>query len=135
MVYAQTYDLDGVGPTDTLGNSNANVKTLTVGCSEGYFEIVFYEQSLDTTDLLYMGNGVSAQISLDGQKPLTVAVKKKQSGDVISIIEPKKYYAKFVHSKSMTIRYKIGATSWVGKFKTSGLGKYSSSFSRYGCAV
>jgi hypothetical protein len=53
--YAQTYDVKGVGPTDNLKASVSSAKTFTVACSEGFFEIVFYDMTFPDGDFLYMG--------------------------------------------------------------------------------
>jgi hypothetical protein len=77
----------------------------------------------------------SATISIDNNKPIKISVKEKSVGNVITVNNPKGLYKKIAKSKIVKISYKVGGTNWVGNFKTSGLGSYASSFSRYGCSV
>jgi len=135
LFYVQTYNLRGVGATDNLGTSSGPAKIFTVGCSEGLFEIVLYEQNFPDGNLLVMGKNSSASIAIDSAKPVNIRVKEKSVGDVILIVDSKGFYKKIAKSKSVTITYKVGGTNWVGKFKTAGLAGHASNFSRYGCTV
>ena len=133
--YVQTYNVPGEGPTDSLRTSTSSAKTLTAACSEGFFEIVFYEMTFPDGSFLYMGKRSSATITIDNSKPQSISVKEKSVGNVISVVDPKSLYKKIAKSKSVSITYKVGGTNWVGKFKTSGLSGFASGFSRYGCTV
>lgn len=131
----RTYDVPGIGPTDNLKSNTKTAKNFVIGCSEGLFEIIFYELTFDTNDSLYMGKSTTAQISIDNGKSFSVKVKEKPVGNVVSVVDPKSLYKKLSKSKQVRITYKIGGTSWIGAFKTAGLSTHSSSFSRYGCSV
>jgi hypothetical protein len=133
--YTQTYEVVGVGQTDKLGSNATIVKTFTIGCSEGLLEILLYEHNIKTDELLYMGKSTQLQISIDNSKSFSVKVKEKAVANVISVVNPKPLYKKLANSKQVKIVYKIGGTSWVGRFKTIGLNAYSESFSRYGCTL
>jgi len=131
----RTYNVPGIGPTDNLKSNTNSAKNFLIGCSEGLFEILFYELTFVTNDNLYMGKSTTALISIDNAKSFSVKVKEKAVGNVITIVNPKSLYKKLAKSKQTKITYKIGGTSWVGAFKTAGLSTHSTSFSRYGCNV
>jgi hypothetical protein len=130
-----TYNVPKIGPTDNLKPSTLTAKVFTVGCSEGVFEILYYELQFQTNDFLYMGKATNAQMSIDNAKSFSLKVKEKPVGNVITVVDPKSLYKKLAKSKQTKITYKIGGTSWVGVFKTAGLSTHSTSFSRYGCNV
>ena len=131
----RTYNVPGIGPTDNLKSNTKTAKNFVIGCSEGLFEIIFYELTFDTNDSLYMGKSTTAQISIDNAKSFSVKVKEKPVGNVVSVVDPKSLYKKLSKSKQVKITYKVGGQPWIGIFKTTGLSTHSSSFSRYGCNV
>lgn len=130
-----TYNVPKIGPTDNLKPSTLSAKVFTVGCSEGAFEILYYELQFQTNDFLYMGKATTAQISIDNTKSFSLKVKEKPVGNVITVVDPKSFYKKLAKSKQVKITYKVGGQPWIGIFKTAGLSTHSSSFSRYGCSI